>query len=74
MRQHSVRDKMLEGLSEEEAAAQARLTVEGVDMLVQRFMTLREFGGRISPIDRILRMRIYKLKIRITTKAGGTVS
>ena len=74
MRQHNIRDKMSQGLSEEEAAAQARSTVEGVDMLVQRFMTLREFGGRISPMDRILRMRTYGLKIRITTKAGGTVS
>ena len=34
IRQHSIRDKMSEGLSEEEAAAQARSTVEGVDMLV----------------------------------------
>ncbi len=48
--------------------------MEGVDKLVERFMTLRKFGGRISPMDRILHMRTYGLKIRMTTKAGGTVS
>ena len=38
------------------------------------FMTLREFGGRIRPMDRILRTRTYGLKMQMTTKAGGTVS
>lgn len=37
-------------------------------------MTLREFGGRVSPMDRILRTRTYGLKIRMATKASGTVA
>lgn len=74
MRQDSIAVGMAEGLSEPEAKQQARSAVEGVDALVQRFMTLREFGGRISPMDRILRTRAYGLKIRMTTKASGTVA
>ena len=74
MRQDSIAVGHADGLSEEEAKRQARSAVEGVDVLVQRFMTLREFGGRISPMDRILRTRTYGLKIRMTTKAGGTVA
>ncbi|KAL9628824.1 MAG: hypothetical protein Q9204_005638 [Flavoplaca sp. TL-2023a] len=73
-RQQSIENGIRTGLSGEEAADQAPAVVDGVDKLVQRFMTLREYGGRISPMDRILRMRTYGLKIRMTTKAGGTVS
>jgi len=74
IRQKSIQEGVSEGLSPEEAADQARSVVEGVDRLTERFMTLREFGGRISPMDRILRTRTYGLKIRMTTKAGGTVA
>ncbi|KAI5235343.1 hypothetical protein E4T42_09726 [Aureobasidium subglaciale] len=38
------------------------------------FMTLITYGGMPSPIDRILHMRTYGLKIRFTTKATGKVS
>ena len=74
MGQDSITVGMADGLSEQEAKQQARSAVEGVDALVQRFMTLREFSGRISPMDRILRTRTYGLKIRMTTKAGGTIA
>lgn len=74
MRQHNVHNALERGSTEEEAKSEAPSVVEGVDRLVQRFMTLREFGGRISPMDRILRTRTYGLKIRMTTKAGGTVA
>ena len=74
MRQQSIQKEIEGGSTQEEAEDRARSVVEGVDKLVERFMTLRKFGGRISPMDRILHMRTYGLKIRMTTKAGGTVS
>lgn len=74
MRQDSIAVGMADGMLAQEAKQQARSAVEGVDALVQRSMTLREFGGRISPMDRILRTRTYGLKIRMTTKAGSTVA
>ena len=73
-RQQSIRSGIEAGLTQEEAEDTARSVVDGVDELVERFMTLRKFGGRISPMDRILHMRTYGMKIRMTTKAGGTVS
>ncbi len=74
IRQQSIHNGIAAGLTQEEAEDEARSVVEGVDKLVERFMTLRKFGGRISPMDRILHMRTYGMKIRMTTKAGGTVS
>jgi superfamily II DNA helicase RecQ len=74
IRQKSIQEGVTGGMSLEEAADQARSVVDGVDRLTERFMTLREFGGRISPMDRILRTRTYGLKIRMTTKASGTVA
>ena len=73
IRQQSIQNGIASGLTQEEAEDEARSVVEGVDKLVERFMTLRKFGGRISPMDRILHMRTYGMKIRMTTKAGGTV-
>ena len=57
MRQQSIQNGIAAGLTQEEAENKARSVVEGVDKLVERFMTLRKFGGRISPMDRILHMR-----------------
>jgi hypothetical protein len=47
--------------------------VDGVDAMVKRFMTIREFSGRITPIDRLSYQRTYSLRIRSTTKAEGMV-
>ena len=49
MRQDSIAVGRAEGLSEQEAKNQARFTVDGMDALVQRFMSLCEFDGRTSP-------------------------
>jgi hypothetical protein len=48
--------------------------VDGVDEMVRHFMTIRAFGGRITPMDRLLHQRTYGLRIRSTTKAEGMVS
>ena len=73
-RQVTVEGLLAQGLSKTQARRQAPAVVEGVDASVQRFMTLRSFGGMISPMDRLLHQRTYGLRIRYTTKAEGRVS
>ena len=73
-RQKRIQQNVEAGMTQEDAEDEAPAVVDGVDKLVERFMTLRQFGGRIHPMDRILHMRTYGLKIRMVTKASGTVS
>jgi hypothetical protein len=42
--------------------------------MVKRFITIRDFSGRITPIDRLLHQYTYGIQIRYMTKAEGTVS
>lgn len=42
--------------------------------MVKRFMTICDFGSRITPIDRLLHQRTYGIWIRYTIKAEGIVS
>jgi hypothetical protein len=76
---HSDRRRLIEaetsrGFTEAEARRRAPAVVDGVDKMVRRFMTIRAFGGRITPMDRLLHQRTYGLRIRSTTKAEGMVS
>ena len=71
--QKKVKQLMEEGLDEKDAKAAVPSVFEVVQKMVHRFMTLTTFGGRPTPMDRILRMRTYGMKIRFTTKAEGRV-
>jgi hypothetical protein len=62
------------GSTEAEVRRRAPAVVDGVDEMVRRFMTIRAFGGKITPMDRLLHQRTYGLRIRSTTKAEGMVS
>ncbi|KAK4551753.1 hypothetical protein LTR86_010946, partial [Recurvomyces mirabilis] len=73
-RQQAIQRAIDDGESEEDAQRMAPSVVSGVDQLTKRFMTMREFGGRISPMDRLYHQRTYGLHIRFTTKAEGRVS
>ncbi|KAK5110666.1 hypothetical protein LTR85_000968 [Meristemomyces frigidus] len=73
-REDAVQQGIMRGLVEKEARRQAPGVVTSVDEKVRNFTTLREFGGTISLIDRVLRQRTYGMKIRYTTKAEGLVS
>ncbi|KAK3612845.1 hypothetical protein LTR56_022983 [Elasticomyces elasticus] len=42
--------------------------------MVDRFMTLTQFHGHPTPLDRIYHEKTYGMKIRYTTKAEGRVS
>ena len=63
-----------DGMDEKEAEEEALSVFEIVKDLVHKFMTLTEFGGTYNPMDFILSMRTYGLKIRYTSKADARVS
>ena len=65
---------MERGFDQRGAEEQAPSQFEVVQQMVQKFMTLTDFGGMPSPMDRILHMRTYGMKIRFTTKGEGRVS
>jgi superfamily II DNA helicase RecQ len=80
-RQADVQQRIESGVEEREAKEQARATIEGVRESVRQFMTLTEYGGRVTPMNHILQQRTYGMAIRNTTKApprigwqGDTVS
>ena len=62
------------GLSSRDAEAEAPSQFEVVKQIVQKCMTLTDFGGMPSPMDRMLHMRTYGMKIRMTTKGDARVS
>jgi hypothetical protein len=53
-RQRSIEANIRQGSTEAEARRRAPAIVDGVDAMVKRFMTIRDFGGRITPMDRLL--------------------
>ncbi|KAK5109839.1 hypothetical protein LTR85_002037 [Meristemomyces frigidus] len=71
--QQSIQADRAQGVSDVEAKRRAPAIVKEVDERVRRFMTLREFGGVVSPMDRMLRQRTYGMAIRYSTKAEGRV-
>ncbi|KAK0335650.1 hypothetical protein LTR94_011905 [Friedmanniomyces endolithicus] len=73
-RQQAVRRYIKAGRSEREARAEAPSVYEGVRGMVDQFMTLTQFHGHPTPLDRIYHQKTYGMKIRSTTKAEGRVS
>jgi hypothetical protein len=65
----------VEGEIEEREARETALSIfEEVKEIVQRFITLSVFNRMPSPMDRILHMRTYGMKIRYSTKRDGRVA
>ena len=71
--QDAVQEAVERGIEEREARERAPSIFEEVKEMVQRFMTLTVFDGMPSPMDRILHMRTYGMKIRFSTKGEGRV-
>lgn len=63
-----------EGMGEVEAKKRAVSVVEGVHTMVPRLICLQEYGGVASPMDRILHMKTYGMRIRFTEKAAARVT
>jgi hypothetical protein len=53
-RRRSIEADIIQGSTEVEARQRAPAIVDGVDAIVKRFMTIRDFGGRITLIDCLL--------------------
>ena len=62
-----------EGSSKEEAEDRAKSIVEIVKSIAKGFMTLQEYDGEPTPIDRIMHMRTYGMNIRYNTKGTARV-
>jgi hypothetical protein len=61
------------GMEEREARERVPSIFEEVKEIVQKFIILTIFDGILSLIDRILYIRIYRMKIRFSTKGEGRV-
>lgn len=59
------------GLNDAKALAQTILSY--VQEMASQFMTLMQFNGRSTPMDTILRLRSFGLKIRFTTNSEGVI-
>jgi superfamily II DNA/RNA helicase len=70
----SIRRHMRNGKSKDEAGREAPSVLDGVQGMVDTFMTLTQFHGHPTPMDRIYHQKTYGMKIRYTTKAEGRVS
>ena len=72
-RQRSIEADVRQGSSKVEARQRALAVMDSVNAMVKRFMTIRDFGSRITLMDRLLHQRTYSMRIQYTTKAEGTV-
>jgi hypothetical protein len=71
--QNAIQAGVERGMEEREARERAPSIFEEVKEMVQKFMTLTMFDGMPSPMDRILHMRTYGMKVRFSTKGEGRV-
>jgi hypothetical protein len=66
-------DRLVEnGVCEKEAKKEAVSVVEGVQAIVPRLLCLQEYGGRASPMDRVLHMKTFGMRIRFTENRVAT--
>lgn len=62
-----------DGFAKDDAEEIAPGHFELVQEMANEFMTLTSYGGKPSPIDWLLRLRTYGMKIRFNTNADGVV-
>ena len=63
-RTDSIRMYVASGLTESKARDTAPSVVDGVTEMADRFMTIKEFRGKPTPMDRIYRQKAYGIAIR----------
>jgi hypothetical protein len=73
-RQEAIKDGKSRGLTQEEAEGVAPTILQTVKGSVHDFMTLTAYGGRVTPLNRVLQQRTYGRRIRETTKASTRVA
>lgn len=74
VRHHQVQQLREDGQSADEADEQATSHFELVQGMVQRFMTMVEWGGKPSPMSFLLSLRTYGFTIRFNTPGENMIS
>jgi hypothetical protein len=74
LRQYRINELVAEGWGSDNAADIAPPHLEFVQDIANRFMTLIEYSGKLTPMDSILRLRAFRFKIRFTTNAEGVIN
>jgi superfamily II DNA helicase RecQ len=72
-RDQQVQEYIQQGQSEQEARNNSVKVWEIVSDIARRFMTLQDQGGHPTPLDRVMHMRTFGMKIRYNTKATARV-
>ncbi|KAK3617752.1 hypothetical protein LTR22_026629 [Elasticomyces elasticus] len=63
-RTESIRMHVESGMAEDEARDRAPSVLDGVTEMADRFMTVKEYRGKPTPMDRIYRQKAYGIAIR----------
>lgn len=74
IRQMDIREGVGSGLTEAEAQHNARGIFPQVQEMVRKFMCLVSLDGKPTPLDRILHMRTFGMRIAFITKSEARVS
>ena len=72
--QEEVAIRREQGLSKEEAESSAPQIYELVKTMVNRFMCLTQFHGQPTPMDRLLHMRSFGMRVSFNTKTAARVT
>ncbi|KAI0994151.1 hypothetical protein K3495_g14031, partial [Podosphaera aphanis] len=72
-RNEDIRNWKRRGLGELDAKDEAISVIEGVKVMVQKFMTLTTYGGNRTPLNWMLRLRTYGMTIRYNTAEDGRI-
>jgi hypothetical protein len=73
MRQEDVSKLTSQGYNTEQAVAMAKTHLDFMQEMASCFMTLMAFNGRPMPMDSILRLQVFGMKIRLTTNAESVI-
>lgn len=69
-RRDSIRMRVDSGMSDSNARDKAASVLESVTEIVDRFITVKEFRGKRTPIDYIYRQKAYSIAIRDSEKVA----
>lgn len=73
MRKTEIAQLEAEGIDHDEAEEKAHSHFDCVQQMTNRFMTLTSYNGQPTPMDAILRLKAYGMKIRFNTSAEGVI-
>ena len=72
-KQDDIQEGVKQGLEMKEAEENAGQVIDGVQEMTRRMLSFAEFTGRQTPMDRILHMKTYGMKVRFSVKGHARV-